>query len=113
MPILYAPAFDRRGDGRPGLRHQRGRSWRRYGLLLIGAVWPARLIPAYIVSNTPSDRGTWLSFQNKRALVVVVEGDLRLINRYDVILLNPSKHPVPKQALAERSLRRPKPPYSG
>jgi aryl-alcohol dehydrogenase-like predicted oxidoreductase len=34
--------------------------------------------------------------------VVVVEGDPRLLNRYDVILLNPEKHPVPKQALAQR-----------
>jgi tungstate transport system substrate-binding protein len=51
---------------------------------------------------TISDRGTWLSFGNKRDLTVLVEGDPRLLNRYDVILLNPAKHPVPKQALAKR-----------
>jgi tungstate transport system substrate-binding protein len=51
---------------------------------------------------TLSDRGTWLSFRNKGSLVVLVEGDPRLINRYDVILLNPAKHPAPKQALARR-----------
>ena len=45
-------------------------------------------MPAY----TLSDRGTWLSFQNKQALVVIVEGDARLINRYDVIELHPAKH---------------------
>jgi tungstate transport system substrate-binding protein len=33
---------------------------------------------------------------------VLIERDPRLINRYDVILLNPEKHPVPKQALARR-----------
>jgi ABC-type tungstate transport system permease subunit len=33
---------------------------------------------------------------------VLVEGDPRLLNRYDVILLNPGKHPVPKQALGQR-----------
>ena len=38
-----------------------------------------------------TDRGTWLSFNNKGSLVVVVEGDPRLINRYDVIELNPQK----------------------
>ena len=51
---------------------------------------------------TVSDRGTWLSFANKGELTVLVEGDPRLLNRYDVILLNPAKHPVPKQALAAR-----------
>src|SRR5665213_1512419 len=38
---------------------------------------------------TLSDRGTWLSFNNKGSLIVSVEGDPRLINRYDVIELNP------------------------
>jgi tungstate transport system substrate-binding protein len=41
---------------------------------------------------TLTDRGTWLSFQNKGSLVIAVEGDPRLINRYDVIELNPQKH---------------------
>ena len=41
---------------------------------------------------TLSDRGTWLSFSNKGSLVISVEGDSRLINRYDVIELNPQKH---------------------
>src|SRR6516164_7237090 len=50
---------------------------------------------------TISDRGTWLSFGNKGDLAVLVEGDPRLFNRYDVILLNPAKHPVSKQALAK------------
>jgi tungstate transport system substrate-binding protein len=41
---------------------------------------------------TLSDRGTWLSFNNKGSLVIVIEGDSRLVNRYDVIELNPQKH---------------------
>jgi tungstate transport system substrate-binding protein len=41
---------------------------------------------------TLSDRGTWLSFNNKGPLIVAVEGDGRLINRYDVIELSPEKH---------------------
>jgi tungstate transport system substrate-binding protein len=40
-----------------------------------------------------------LSFANKGDLTVMVEGDPRLLNRYDVILLNLAKHPVPKQAI--------------
>lgn len=38
------------------------------------------------------DRGTWLSFGNKGPLVIMIEGDPRLVNRYDVIELNPPKH---------------------
>jgi tungstate transport system substrate-binding protein len=41
---------------------------------------------------TISDRGTWISFQNKGRLAVVVEGDPRLFNQYGVILVNPAKH---------------------
>jgi tungstate transport system substrate-binding protein len=41
---------------------------------------------------TLSDRGTWLSFNNKGSLVIAIEGDPRLINRYDVIELSPQKH---------------------
>jgi len=57
---------------------------------------------AAIEAYTLTDRGTWLSFRNKARLVVLIEGDPRLLNRYDVILLNPAKHPVPKQASAQR-----------
>ena len=51
---------------------------------------------------TLSDRGTWLSFGNKGDLTVLVAGDPRLLNRYDVILLDPKKHPGAKQEPAHR-----------
>ena len=41
---------------------------------------------------TLTDRATWLSFKNKGSLIISVEGDPRLINRYDVIELNVKKH---------------------
>ncbi len=41
---------------------------------------------------TLSDRGTWLSFGNKRDLRIVVESGRDLLNRYDVITLNPDEH---------------------
>jgi tungstate transport system substrate-binding protein len=41
---------------------------------------------------TLADRGTWLSFKNKGSLIIIIEGDPHLINRYDVIELNPGKH---------------------
>ena len=50
---------------------------------------------------TLSDRGTWLSFNNKGSLVIAVEGDSRLINRYDVIELSPQKHARAKLADAK------------
>jgi tungstate transport system substrate-binding protein len=50
---------------------------------------------------TLSDRGTWLSFNNKGSLVIAIEGDPRLINRYDVIELNPRKHAGEKHAAAK------------
>ena len=49
---------------------------------------------------TLADRGTWLSFGNKGDLAVLVEGDPRLLNRYDVILLDPRNHPEAKQVPA-------------
>ncbi len=58
----------------------------------------AAAMPAY----TLSDRGTWLSFRNKTSLVIAVAGDPHLINRYDVIELNPAKHPDTKLAAAHR-----------
>lgn len=51
---------------------------------------------------TLSDRGTWLSFDDKGDLTVLVEGDPRLLNRYDVILLDPAKHPEARQGPARR-----------
>src|ERR1700710_965231 len=50
---------------------------------------------------TLSDRGPWLSFNNKGSLVIVIEGDSRLINRYDVIELSPQKHASSRLAVAK------------
>jgi tungstate transport system substrate-binding protein len=46
-------------------------------------------MPAY----TLADRGTWISFENRRGLEVLVEGDGRLFNQYGVILVSPERHP--------------------
>ena len=51
---------------------------------------------------TLSDRGTWLSFGRKGTMKIVLEGDPRLLNRYDVILMNPQTHPQAKQGPAHR-----------
>jgi tungstate transport system substrate-binding protein len=113
--IAHARApFVSRGDnsGTDALEH---RLWRVAGMIHpteggtggwhrdIGGGMGAALNAAQAMGAcTISDRGTWLSFGNKGDLTVLVEGDPRLLNRYDVILLNPAKHPVPKQAFARR-----------
>jgi tungstate transport system substrate-binding protein len=48
-------------------------------------------------SYTLSDRGTWLSFENRRDLEIVVEGDRHLFNQYGVMLVNPARHPGVKK----------------
>jgi tungstate transport system substrate-binding protein len=42
---------------------------------------------------TLSDRGSWLPFENKGNLKILVEGDPKLFNQYGVILVNAKKHP--------------------
>ncbi len=49
---------------------------------------------------TLSDRGTWLSFGNRADLAIRVKGDPRLLNRYDVIELDPVRHRDAKRDLA-------------
>jgi tungstate transport system substrate-binding protein len=49
-----------------------------------------------------TDRGTWLSFQNRGDLDVLVQGDAKLFNQYGVILVNPDKHPNVKPDLGQQ-----------
>jgi tungstate transport system substrate-binding protein len=53
---------------------------------------------AYVLS----DRGTWLAFQNRGDLAIVVEGDRRLFNQYGVMLVNRVKHPNVKKDLGQQ-----------
>ena len=52
---------------------------------------------AYVLA----DRGTWLSFKNKDALHIAVEGDQRLFNPYGIILVTPARHPTVKKELGQ------------
>ena len=76
-----------------------GGSWYRD----IGGGMGAALNTASAMGAYPlSDRGTCLSFGNKGGPTVLIEGDPRLLSRYDVILLDPQKHPEAKQLPARR-----------
>ena len=48
-----------------------------------------------------TDRGTWISFQNKGDLVVLIEGDEVLFNQYGVILVSPERCPSINQTGAQ------------
>ncbi|ATX65624.1 substrate-binding domain-containing protein [Roseinatronobacter bogoriensis] len=48
----------------------------------------AAQVPAYALT----DRGTWLSFENRGDLEIVFEGDEVLFNTYGIILVNPERH---------------------
>ena len=50
---------------------------------------------------TLSDRGTWLSFQNRDELKLLLENDPPLFNQYGVILVNPERHPHIKYSEAK------------
>ena len=62
---------------------------------------PALNIASSLGGYVLADRGSWLSFKNRGPLAVLVEGDPRLFNPYGVIVVNPSKHPHTKTALAQ------------
>lgn len=49
---------------------------------------------------TLTDRATWASFRNRQDLVLLVEGDPSLLNRYGSVLVNPARHPHVKADLA-------------
>lgn len=49
---------------------------------------------------TITDRGTWLSFNNKQDLDILFSGVPPLHNQYSVIIINPKKHPHVKYKLA-------------
>jgi len=72
-----------------------GQGWyREIGQGMGPALNTAAAAEAYLLS----DRGTWLSFRNRRDLQVLTEGDARLFNQYGVMLVNPARHPHVKTA---------------
>ena len=53
---------------------------------------------AYVLA----DRGTWLSFANRRELEILFEGDPPLRNPYGILPIDPARHPHVKFEAAER-----------
>nr|WP_255554901.1 substrate-binding domain-containing protein [Moritella sp. 24] len=54
---------------------------------------PTLNMASELQAYTLTDRGTWLAYQSKLDLKIVAQGDKRLFNPYQVILVNPSRYP--------------------
>jgi tungstate transport system substrate-binding protein len=80
------------------LERARGAWYRETGSGMGPALNTASGMNAYLLA----DRGTWLSFRNRGALKVLVEGDRRLFNQYGVMPVNPARHPHVKAEPARR-----------
>ena len=106
-------AFVSRGDG-SGTDAMEKRLWRAGSHVPLGSPWYKQIgagmgaalnTAAAIGAYTLSDRGTWLTFNNKRDLKVLVEDGKALLNVYSVMLLNPATHgsegQAPARALAD------------
>ena len=76
----------------------RGQWYREVGQGMGPALNTAAAQNAYILA----DRGTWLSFRNRKDLRIVTEGDERLSNQYGVMLVNPQRHPHVKAEPGQR-----------
>ena len=101
--------FVSRGD-KSGTDAAEKRLWKKAGIDPVGQGWyrdigggmgAALNAAAAMGAVVFTDRGTWIAFNNKRDLVALVEGDPGFINRYDVIQLNPARHPTAKLAAAK------------
>jgi tungstate transport system substrate-binding protein len=80
------------------IQRVKGPWYRETGSGMGPALNTASALGAYILA----DRGTWLNFQNRGPLRVLVEGDKRLFNQYGVMLVNPDKHPNVKKKLGQK-----------
>jgi tungstate transport system substrate-binding protein len=100
--------FISRGD-RSGTNAAELRYWKDAGLDIAGikgdwykeigqGMGPTLNTASSLNAYALTDRGTWLSFKNRGALDVLVEGDKRLFNQYGIMLVNPARHPHVKAA---------------
>jgi tungstate transport system substrate-binding protein len=80
------------------IANDRGSWYKEIGQGMGAALNMASASNAYVLS----DRGTWLAFQNRGDLAILVEGDKRLFNQYGVMLVNPAKHPTVKKEAGQR-----------
>jgi tungstate transport system substrate-binding protein len=103
----HASLFISRGD-ESGTHKREKELWALSGITPIGnwyreigaGMGAALNMASSVDAYTLSDRGTWLSFNNKGTLGMLLSGDTALFNPYGIILVNPQKHPHVKIDLA-------------
>lgn len=104
-----ATPFVSRGDN-SGTNALELRLWKAANIAPKGAPWyrdigggmgAALNAAAAMGAITITDRGTWISFRNRRDLIELVAGDPALINRYNVIELKPNGQPPSRLAAAK------------
>jgi tungstate transport system substrate-binding protein len=105
--------FVSRGDD-SGTHKREKALWRAAGINDVGQLLPSWYreagsgmgatlnISAAMAAYTLADSGTWLNFNNRLGLEVVVRGDPALFNPYGVILVNKERHPHVKAELGQR-----------
>jgi tungstate transport system substrate-binding protein len=71
--------------------------YREIGQGMGAALNAASAMEAYVLA----DRATWISFRNKNAMEIIVEGDRTLFNQYGITLVRPTKHLASKMALGQ------------
>jgi tungstate transport system substrate-binding protein len=87
-------------DAAIDIANDKGPWYKEIGQGMGAALNMASASNAYVLS----DRGTWLAFQNRGDLTIVVEGDKRLFNQYGVMRVNPAKCPSVKKELGQQFL---------
>jgi tungstate transport system substrate-binding protein len=101
--------FASRGDD-SGTHQAELALWQKVGIDVAGAsgTWyretgsgmgPTLNTAAGMDAYALTDRSTWLSFDNRQNLQILVEGDPRLFNQYGIILVSPEKFPHVKAEL--------------
>ncbi|MCC7283434.1 MAG: substrate-binding domain-containing protein [Acetobacteraceae bacterium] len=108
IALKQAP-FISRGD-RSGTHAAELRLWQQAGIRPEGAWYreigqgmgPALNTGSAQDAYVFTDRGTWLAFQNRGSLRILVEGDRKLFNQYGVMLVNPVRHPHVKASDARK-----------
>jgi tungstate transport system substrate-binding protein len=77
---------------------EKGRWYKSVGQGMGAALNIAAASNSYVLS----DRATWLHFNAKDDLRILVEGDKRLFNQYGLMLVNPARHRNVKRELGQR-----------
>ena len=80
------------------IENDKGLWYKEIGQGMGAALNMASASNAYVLS----DRGTWLAFQNRGDLAIVVEGEKRLFNQYGVMLVSPARCPSVKKEFGQQ-----------